>query len=124
MNSRDFVFKVNLLLWWTIKFKTKSITVTLAASYLEVVNFCAIVGCSKRSDREKDRSYFCLPKVTQKQGEEGRILSKRRRKRWVSAINRSDLNLSAHHSRVCSDHFISGKIFVSPKYVAVYLRLN
>ena len=80
-----------------------------------MVNVCAIVGCSNRSDREKDRSYFCLPKVTQKQDEEGRILSKRRRERWVNAISRSDLNLSAHHTCVCSDHFISGKIFCFTK---------
>ena len=76
-----------------------------------MVNFCSIVWRSNRSDREKDRSYFRLPKVTQRQDEEGRILSKRRRKRWVSAISRSDHNPSAHHTRVCSDHFISGKIF-------------
>ena len=111
MNSPDFVLKVNLPLWRTIKFNIKSVTVTLASSTYKMVNFCAIVGCSNRSDWEKDRSYFRLPKVTQKQDEEGRILSKRRREHWVSAISRSDLNLSAHHTRVCPDHFISGKFF-------------
>ena len=80
-----------------------------------MVNVCAIVGCSNRSGREKDRSYFRLPKVTQKQDEEGRILSKRRRERWVNVIRRSDLNPSAYHTRVSSDHFISGKIFCFTK---------
>ena len=106
MNSRNFVLKVNPLLWRTIKFKPKRVTVTLARS---MVNVCAIVGCSNRSDREKGRSYFHLPKITQKQDGKGRILSKRRRERWVNAISRSDLNLGTHYTPVCSDHFISGK---------------
>ena len=114
MNSHDFVLKVNLSLWRTIKFSTTIVTITLAPSTYKMVNFCAIVGCSNRSDCEKDRSYFSLPKVTQKQ-DEGRILSKRRRECWVSAISRSDLNLTAHHTRVCLDHFISGKIFCLTK---------
>ena len=60
---------------------------------------------SNRSEREKDRSYFRLPKITQKQDEEGRIFSKRTTERWVNAIGISDLNLSVHQTRVCSDNF-------------------
>ena len=87
-----------------------------------MVNFCAIVGYSNRSDCEKDRSYFRLPKLTQKQDDEGRILFKRRRESWINAISKSDLNPSAHHTRACSDHFISGKNFYFTK-VCSYISL-
>ena len=74
-----------------------------------MVNFCAIVGCSNRSDREKDRSYFHLPKALllftksvllsfsyfRKMKMEN-FVQKKRMPCWVNAISISDLNPSVH----------------------------
>ena len=74
-----------------------------------MVNFCAVFGCSNRSNRETNKSFYRLPKEVKNQGEDGRILSKLRRDKWLSAINRKDLNPESTHIRICSDHFLSGK---------------
>ena len=51
-----------------------------------------------------------IPSVVTNQGEETRILSEERRKKWISAISRKDLTDSIlEHGRVCGRHFISGK---------------
>nr|XP_047134770.1 uncharacterized protein LOC124812318 [Hydra vulgaris] len=75
-----------------------------------MVNFCAVFGCSSRSNREKGKSLFRLPKVVCNQGDDGKILSKERREKWVNAIirvgNYPDVLL---YTRICSDHFIRGK---------------
>ena len=53
-----------------------------------MVNFCAIVGCSNRADRDKSNSF----------GE------------WLARIKREDLPPENYpYTRVCSDHFVSGK---------------
>ena len=38
------------------------------------------------------------------------ILSTERRKKWFSAIKRSDINVNALHHIVCNVHFLSGKL--------------
>ena len=51
-----------------------------------------------------------IPSVVTNQGDEIRILSEERRKKWISAISRKDLTDSIlEHGRVCGRHFISGK---------------
>ena len=81
----------------------------------DMVNFCGIVGCSNRSNRDQ-RSYYRLPKVKSKRYKENRRkLILERRDRWLKKIRRSDLvdvegspkNLD--NVRICSDHFITGK---------------
>nr|XP_047146385.1 uncharacterized protein LOC124819165 [Hydra vulgaris] len=74
-----------------------------------MVNFCAVFGCSNRSNREKGKSFFRLPKVVCNQGDDGKILSKERREKWINAINRVGNYPDVFHTRICSDHFISGK---------------
>nr|XP_047146612.1 uncharacterized protein LOC101235303 [Hydra vulgaris] len=74
-----------------------------------MVNFCAVFGCSNRSNREKGKSFFRLPKVACNQGDDGKILSKERRQKWINAINRVGNYPDILHTRICSDHFITGK---------------
>ena len=75
-----------------------------------MVNFCALFGCSNRCNREKDKSFFRIPKILLHGDEEMRALSIERRREWVSMINQKDTGLTASHHRVCSDHFVSGTI--------------
>ena len=71
---------------------------------------CVIVGCSKRSGRDKDVSFFRLPKVINNQGKEVYSLSKRRRDGFLAAISRVGLTENIlKNDRICSRHFITGK---------------
>ena len=71
---------------------------------------CIVVGCSKRSGRDKDISFYRLPKVISNKGSSILELSKKRRAGYVAAIARSDLTeKSMAYDRVCSRHFINGK---------------
>eukprot|EP00795_Rhopilema_esculentum_P001849 gene1849-16342_t len=70
---------------------------------------CAVYGCSNRSNREKDKSFFRIPKVPVNCDDLTRNLSTERRHLWITRINRKDTELSGSHHQVCSDHFISGK---------------
>ena len=74
-----------------------------------MVNFCAVFGCSNRSNREKDKSYFRIPAIVTRSNAKKRALSIERRATWLSRIRREDLGAdpSVFH-RVCGDHFISG----------------
>ena len=56
-----------------------------------MVNFCAVYNCANRSGREKDKSFYRIPKVTLKQGPEGENLSRTRREKWLNAISRTDI---------------------------------
>lgn len=70
--------------------------------------FCAVYGCSNRHDREKNRSYYRLPKVITHQGERTRELSTARREKWLANIARSDIKPSSYDNlRICSNHFIN-----------------
>ncbi|XP_031572978.1 uncharacterized protein LOC116306983 [Actinia tenebrosa] len=72
--------------------------------------FCIIVGCSTRSGRDKDFSFFRVPCVVTNRGELEEELSRERRTRWPSAISRDNLTDKILDSqRICSRHFVSGK---------------
>ena len=58
-----------------------------------MVNFCVVPGCSNRSNREKDLSYYRLP-----------LKDKKLLQVWVHKIGRKNLPLNGN-SRVCSQHF-------------------
>ena len=76
-----------------------------------MVHLCAIENCSNRSNREKEKSYFRIPKVIENQGEIVKNVSMRRRRKWLDNINRDDINENkTENYRVCSDHFVSGNI--------------
>ena len=56
-----------------------------------MVNFCAVVGCANRSDREMGLRFFRLPSVITHQGEKTHDLSKKRRDLWLARIHREDV---------------------------------
>ncbi|XP_065681352.1 uncharacterized protein LOC124810861 [Hydra vulgaris] len=71
-----------------------------------MVKFCAVFGCS---NREKGKSFFRLTKLVCNQGDDGKILSKERREKWINAINRVGNYPDVLYTRICNDHFITGK---------------
>lgn len=58
-----------------------------------MVHVCAVPGCSNRSDRQKELSYYTLP-----------LRKKKLLKVWIHKIGRKNLPLNIN-SRVCSIHF-------------------
>ncbi|XP_035678171.1 uncharacterized protein LOC118416983 isoform X1 [Branchiostoma floridae] len=71
---------------------------------------CAVYGCGNNSQRDKEYSFFRIPKIIENQGEKTRVLSEERRTQWLANINRADLNeQKCSYSRVCSKHFVSRK---------------
>jgi len=76
-----------------------------------MANFCAIVGCSNRADRDKTKSFYRLPSIISHQGEKTYELSKERRAVWLARIKREDLQPENYPCTcVCSDHFVCGKL--------------
>ena len=62
-----------------------------------MVHFCAVPGCSNRSDRETHLSYHRLP-----------LKNKKVLKEWIHKIRRTNLPLK-ESTRVCSEHFVRSK---------------
>ena len=71
---------------------------------------CIVIGCYKRSGRDKDVSFYRIPKVINTRGKQEYELSKKRRAGYLSAISRDDLTeITLVNERICSRHFVSGK---------------
>ena len=69
-----------------------------------------MVGCSKRSGRDKDVSFYRVPLIIRNEGELAEELTTERRRKWISAISRDDITeKKMENDRVCSSHFVSGK---------------
>ena len=87
---------------------------------------CIVFGCSKRSDRDKDVSFYRIPAVREGRGTAEQELSKRQREGFLAAISREDLTDSKiENSRICSRHFISGKpadLYDSLNYIIFRIR--
>ena len=76
-------------------------------------NFCAVYKCGHNSVRDCDYNYFRIPKIISNQGDETKLLSAERRQQWRKNIHRAQHDLTdkkIENSRICSDHFVSGKI--------------
>lgn len=72
--------------------------------------FCIVVGCSKRSGRDKDVSFYRIPVIRRGRSQRELELSKARRDGFLAAISRKDLTESIlENERICSRHFTSGK---------------
>lgn len=56
---------------------------------------CCAVGCSNRQGRPGKR-FFAFPK------------DKKQRDKWIAAVKREKW-VPSRYSRLCSDHFVSGK---------------
>ena len=71
---------------------------------------CVVVGCSKCTGRDKDLSFYRLPRVITSTGKQEYELSKKRRAGFLAAISRDDLTeTKLENDRICSRHFVSGK---------------
>ena len=69
---------------------------------------CVVIGCSKRSERDKDVSFHRLPAVHDREGKEDFELRKKRRDGYLAAISREDIDVNELHKyRICSLHFVS-----------------
>ena len=75
-----------------------------------MVNYCRVLGCHNRSDREKDLHFYRLPYVITNQGEDGHNISADRRRLWLAKLNQDFSGKNVDNIRVCSAHFISGNI--------------
>ena len=74
------------------------------------VCLCLIVGCSRKSGRDKGIYFARVPFIVTNQGEKAQELSEEGRSRWISAISRDDLTEEIlEHDRVCEKHFVSGR---------------
>ena len=70
---------------------------------------CLIVGCSRKTGRDKGIRLYRVPAVVTNQGPEVEELSIERRRRWISATSRDDLTEKIlSNDRVCDQHFHSG----------------
>ena len=75
-----------------------------------IMVICIVVGCSKRSDRDKDISFYRIPSVRKGRSEKEFELSKKWREGFLAAISRADLMTSKlENGRICSRHFVSGQ---------------
>lgn len=71
---------------------------------------CCVIGCSKRSDRDKDVSFFRIPSATNYYGEHEYQIRKKRQDGYLAAISRQDIDVhSLEKYRICSRHFVCGE---------------
>ncbi len=71
---------------------------------------CIVVGCTKRSGRDKDVSFYRIPKIMSSRGTRNLELSKKRRAGYLGAISRKDMTEKIMvNDRICSRHFVDGK---------------
>lgn len=78
--------------------------------YSVIMVLCVAIGCSKRSGRDKDVSFYRIPKVVTHRGQRDYELTKKRRDGFLAAISREGLTQKVlANDRICSRHFISGK---------------
>ena len=69
---------------------------------------CVVIGCHKRSERDKDVSFHRLPAVHDREGKEDFELRKKRRDGYLAAISRENINVNELHKyRICLLHFVS-----------------
>ncbi|XP_052254004.1 uncharacterized protein LOC127860158 [Dreissena polymorpha] len=74
-----------------------------------MVNYCRVIGCHNRSDREKGRSFYRIPEVITNQCEKTHELSEERRRKWLASLNQDLTGKTVKNIRICSDHFIGKK---------------
>ncbi|XP_057711357.1 uncharacterized protein LOC130928650 [Corythoichthys intestinalis] len=70
--------------------------------------FCVAYGCSNRSNREKEKKFFRVPKIVVHKGERCKKLTKQRRKKWIANLRLLSRGAESANARVCSDHFVRG----------------
>ena len=69
-----------------------------------------MIGCTKRSGRDKGVSFYRIPKIITHRGQRDYELSKKRRDGFLAAISLDGLTEKVLvNDRICSRHFRSGK---------------
>ena len=68
--------------------------------------YCCIYGCNN-SSKNYSKSFHRIPKVISHHGEQTESISKERREKWFTIINRKDMKKDSDY-RVCAEHFVSG----------------
>jgi len=71
-------------------------------------NTCCIKDCYNRGRRDKV-SFHAIPTKVVQLGMRTRELSVRRRREWIAHINRKNWAPNKY-TKVCSDHFINGRL--------------
>ncbi|XP_031568418.1 uncharacterized protein LOC116303103 [Actinia tenebrosa] len=84
-------------------------TCPLARVWLKMPDCCSVYGCTNRSNREKDKRYFRVPKIILHKGERSLEISKKRREKWIENLSILAKKIESPHARVCSDHFAKGR---------------
>ncbi len=74
-----------------------------------MVKTCCVVGCKNRWISGGCVSFYVIPSIITKQGIKTQELSIKRRNAWIARLNRKDWTPN-DNSRVCSVHFVSGKL--------------
>ena len=57
-----------------------------------MVNFCAVLGFSNRSNREKDKGYYGIPAIKSRSNPKKQALSVKRQATWLARLRREDQN--------------------------------
>ncbi|KAK0146792.1 hypothetical protein N1851_013911 [Merluccius polli] len=70
---------------------------------------CVVYGCSNRSNREKSKSFYRVPKIVQHKGAKCKEQTKKRRDKWLANLLLSFGGAESENARVCSDHFVKGR---------------
>ncbi|XP_055004626.1 uncharacterized protein LOC129407470 isoform X2 [Boleophthalmus pectinirostris] len=70
--------------------------------------FCVVYGCANRSNREKGKRFFRVPKVVVHRGQKWENLTERRRKMWIANLRLRPGAAESPNARICSDHFVKG----------------
>ena len=52
---------------------------------------CVVIGCNVKEETEEKLSYYKLPLVEEDKGEEIKLLSEERRKKWIEAVGEDAL---------------------------------
>ena len=74
-----------------------------------MVNFCVVLGCSNRFNREKDKGYYRIPPILSRSKPKRQAFRVERRATWLARSRRGDPAAdTTEFYRVCGDHFISG----------------
>ena len=63
--------------------------------FSRIVNFCAVLGCSNCSNREKDKGYYRIPPILSRSKPKKQALSVKRRATWLARSRRGDLAADA-----------------------------
>lgn len=72
--------------------------------------------CAIDQECDKEKNFFRIPTInpTAKNSEKYKDLTMKRQNAWLNALRRSDIKdkKTAVHVRICSSHFITGKVNV------------